>query len=457
MVDRSRLHGYLRRLSSFSRLILFDKPGTGLSDPAIGVPTLEQRTEDLQAVLDAAGSERCALYGISEGGPMSLLYAACYPERVTDLVIFGSFAKHAVAEDYLPEQSVAYRETQREIDAIVDGWGDGRVLDIFAPTIAGNTAQRRFWGLFQRAAGSPGLVRGLIAASREIDVRGVLPTIRVPTLVLHRSGDRVVHVENGRYLAEHIPGARYVEFEGNDHVPWVGDVHAVLDEIEEFLTGVRETREPDRALATVLFTDICGSTQQVAEMGDRRWRELLERHDSLVRTQLDRFRGRFVKSTGDGILATFDGPARAIRCASAIAHEVHQLGIEVRAGVHTGECEVLGDDVGGMAVHIGARVGAKAGPGEVLVSSTVKDLVVGSGLRFDEREECELKGVPGRWRLYAVASGERQAPEPVHEAPFASTSSERLRPTDRIMVRIARHAPGAARLASRVVSRPRSG
>jgi pimeloyl-ACP methyl ester carboxylesterase len=446
---------YLRRLSSFSRLILFDKPGTGLSDPVVGVPTLEQRMEDLHAVLDAVGSERCALHGASEGGPMSLLFTATYPERVSALILYGTYAKGMPGPDYFPELEEEVQPALEYMDGMIENWGDGRILDRFAPSVAGDPVERRFWGLFQRAAASPGMVRGLIDAVIETDVRHILPTIRVPTLVLHRRDELVSPAAAGRYLAENIPGARYVELEGTDHVPWFGDANALADEIEEFLTGTRETREPDRALATVLFTDICGSTERAAELGDRRWRELLERHDTLIAGQVNRFRGRLVKSTGDGVLARFDGPARAIRCAGAITEEVRELGIDVRAGIHTGECELIGEDVGGMAVHIGARVAARAGPGEVLVSSTVKDLVVGSGLRFTDRGEAELKGVPDRWRLYAVDTGAPSEAQPLHEAPTAPGSTERLRPADRTLVAIARRAPAAARMASRLGRRRR--
>jgi class 3 adenylate cyclase len=308
--------------------------------------------------------------------------------------------------------------------------------------------------LFERAAASPGMVSALLRSYREIDVTDVLPTLRVPTLVLHRTGDTAVPVEAARMFAEGIPGARYVELEGNDHIPWFGDADALLDEIEEFLTGCRHASEPDRALATVLFTDIAGSTERAAALGDRRWRELLERHQTLVRDQLASYDGREVKTMGDGFLATFDGPAKAIRCACSIVERSSSEGVEIRAGVHTGECELIGADVGGMAVHIGARVAARAAPSEVLVSSTVKDLVVGSGIEFADRGSHELKGVPGEWRLLAVADHRptSSSPAPGRRDHVAPNATMRQR-GDRAMLRLARRAPSAMRLASRAARR----
>lgn len=445
---------FLHRLASFSRVILFDKRGTGLSDPGVGFSSLEERMEDLHAVLDAAGSERPALLGISEGGPMSVLFAATYPDRVTSLALYGTFPT-AKRGSYPPELEEPLEAKFAELTAIVDEhWGEGLAIEWFAPNLAGSPTLRRTWGLFERAAASPGMVGALLRSYREIDVTQVLPTLRAPTLVLHRADDTAVPVEGGRALAEGIPGARYVELQGNDHIPWYGDSDALLDEIEEFLTGGRHASEPDRALATVLFTDIAGSTERAATLGDRQWRELLERHHTLVRDQLATYGGREVKTMGDGFLATFDGPAKAIRCACTIAERSSSEGVEIRAGVHTGECELIGDDLGGMAVHIGARVAARASRGEVLVSSTVKDLVVGSGIDFADRGSHELKGVPGEWRLLAVAD-HRAAP------PLAATgrrddvapNSEMRRRGDRAMLRLARHAPGAMRLASRAARR----
>ena len=386
---------FVERLASFSRLILFDKRGTGLSDREFGVPTLEQRMDDVRAVQAAAGSERAAVLGISEGGPMSVLFAATYPERTAALVLYGTFAEF---RSWVPT-----REALEGILGYMDrDWGTGRSLPHFAPSLAAEPRFRRWWARHERGGASPGAAMALMRMNSEIDVRHVLPAIRVPTLILHRTGDVTVDVEAGRYQAAHIHGARYVELPGTDHLPFVGDSEAILAEIEEFLTGVRPVAEPDRVLATVLFTDIVDSTRRAAALGDRRWRELLEAHHSATRRELGRHRGREVKSLGDGFLAAFDGPARAVRCAEAIAVAMRPLGLEVRAGLHTGECEVMGEDLGGLAVHIAARVAAQAGPGEVLVSSTVKDLVAGSGLQFEDRGTRALKGIPDEWRLFAL-------------------------------------------------------
>ena len=394
---------FLGRLAAFSRLIIFDKRGTGLSDRVPGIPTLEERMDDVRTVMDAAGSERAVLCGISEGGPMSVLFAATYPERTASLVLYGAQAK------VTPDPSYPWGWTLEQLDAFVAAvkasWGqeDSRTLAMLAPSVADDLALRHWWARYERQSASPGAFAALFRMNAEIDVRSVLPTIRAPTLVLHREGDRCVTVDQGRYLAEHIPGAKYVELPGIDHLVLVG-FDPILDEIEEFLTGVRPGPTWDRALATVLFTDIVGATEQTARLGDQRWRDLLDRYHALIRTELAFFRGREVKTLGDGFLATFDGPARAIRCACAIRDGLGQLGIEIRAGLHTGECELMGDDVGGIAVHIGARVAARAAPGEVLVSSTVKDLVAGSGLHFVDRGVHKLHGVPEEWRLFVVAT-----------------------------------------------------
>jgi pimeloyl-ACP methyl ester carboxylesterase/class 3 adenylate cyclase len=392
----------LERLGSFARVVIFDKRGTGLSDPVAGPPPLEQRMDDMQAVMDAVGVERAALFGVSEGGPASVLFAATYPDRTSALVLYGSTPRFRTDSD------ISWGATEEEIEVLLAEtsaqWGEGALLRNFAPTAADDPGMDEVWGRFQRASASPAMARAVVAALFEIDVRDVLPSIRVPTLILHRTGDRVAPVEGARLMAEKIPDARLVEFEETDHLPFSGDFNSMLDEMEEFLTGARQARPFDRVLATVMFTDIVDSTRRAAEAGDRRWRELIQRHNELTRRQLDRFRGREVKTLGDGFLATFDGPARAIECASAIRDGVGPLGVEVRAGLHTGECELDGDDVRGMAVNIGARVGGLAQAGEVLVSSTVKDLVVGADLQFSERGEHELKGVPGKWRLYAASA-----------------------------------------------------
>lgn len=392
-----------RRLASFARLITFDKRGTGLSDRVGDIPTLEQRMDDVRAVMDAVGCERAALVGISEGGPMSMLFAATYPERTVALVLYGTFARGSWAEDYPWARRAEEREAA--MAAIRRVWGTGQSIERYAPSLAGDEAFRQWWAALERTAMSPGALIALTRMNAEIDARHVLDAIRVPTLVLHRTDDRVARVEHGRYIAERVPGAKYVELPGQDHIPTAGDVDGVLDEIEAFLTGVRGREDHDRVLATVLFTDVVGATARAVELGDRRWRELLDRHHALVRRELAVFRGREIDTAGDGFLASFDGPARAIRAAEAICEKVKLMGLEVRAGLHTGECEVIGNKLAGIAVHIGARVAGLAGPSEILVSSTVKDLVAGSGLRFRERGAHELKGVPGAWQLYAVERG----------------------------------------------------
>lgn len=391
---------FLQRLASFSRLILFDKRGTGLSDRVTDMPNLETRMDDVRAVMDAARSTRAALLGYSEGGPMSCLFAATYPERTTALIMLESFARRTWAPDH------PYGPTREELDtyiaSLAQTWGGTSALEIRAPSVAADPRFRDWFGRYLRMSASPGAAQALMRMNAEIDVRDVLSAIRVPTLVVHRSGDRAIPVEMGRYLGERIPGAKFVELPGPDHLAWVGNADAIIDEIEEFLTGVRRGIEADRVLATVLFTDIVDATKKATELGDRRWRELLEAHHAAVRGELARFRGREIDTAGDGFLATFDGPARGVRTACAISDAVHELGIDVRAGLHTGECEVMGPKLGGIAVHIGARIAALAKAGEVLVSNTVKDLVAGSGLRFEDRGTHALKGVPGEWHLFAV-------------------------------------------------------
>jgi class 3 adenylate cyclase len=395
--ERPQIARFYRRLAELGRLILFDKRGTGLSD-RVAIATLEERMDDLRAVMDAAGSERAALLGISEGGPMSTLFAATYPERTAALVGMGTFARRMWAPDY---PIGVLEEDQRTFDSrdwgrpVTLHWLQGR-----APSTASDEEAVQWYTSYVVRGASPGAAFALSRMNREIDVRHILPTIRVPTLMMYREDE--VFAAATRYLGERIPGARLVALPGDDHLPWEGDQDAVLDEIEGFLTGIREDFELDRVLATVLFTDIVGSTAHAAEVGDRGWDALLERHNRLVRAQLARFRGREVDTAGDGFFATFDGPARAIRCARAVADGVRELGLEIRAGLHTGEVELRDGEVRGIAVHIGARVAAEAAPGEVLVSSTVKDLVAGSGLEFEDRGPAELKGVPGEWRLYAL-------------------------------------------------------
>jgi class 3 adenylate cyclase len=387
-------------LASFSRLILFDRRGVGVSDRTAGAATLEQRMEDMRAVLDAVGSERAVLMGVSEGAPAAVLFAATYPERVQALVLHGGMARSTWAPDYpWAAPAEALLEATSLIEPVLFTGGD---MEIWAPSLADDEQAKAWLGRYRRSAVSPGGLAQMFLLSLEIDVRAVLPTIGVPTLVLHRRGDRVVNRRAGKWMAEQIPGARFVELEGQDHFPWSGDSRAVIDEVEEFLTGARHVVEPDRVLATVLFTDIVGSTERATELGDRAWRLRLDQHDAAVRDLLARHRGREVKTTGDGFLATFDGPARGIRCALELQSALAPLGIEVRAGLHTGEVEVRGEDVGGIAVHIAARVQGAAAPGEVLVSRTVCDLVVGSGIGFVDRGVHHLKGVPGEWQLFAV-------------------------------------------------------
>jgi class 3 adenylate cyclase len=395
---------FLERLASFSRLILFDKRGTGMSDrvPPSELPTLEQRMTDVLAVCDAVGSEHVALLGVSEGAPLCVLFGATYPARTTAIILLGGFARELVGDGY------QWGHTREGLDAFLDeianDWGGPVGLDIRAPSRAKDERFRATWARYLRMGASPSAVMALVRMNSEIDVRPILASCHVPTLVLHRTGDQAIPVESGRYLAAHIPGAKLVELPGNDHLPWVGDSDAILDEIEEFLTGHRHQIEPDRVLATVLFTDIVGSTQRAAEIGDKAWGDLLAAHHAIVREQIARFGGQEMGTAGDGFLATFDGPARGIRCALAIALAIRPIGLDIRAGLHTGEVELVPGDIRGLAVHIGARIGALAGPGEVLVSRTVKDLVVGSGLVFVDRGTHRLKGVPDEWQVFAVAT-----------------------------------------------------
>jgi pimeloyl-ACP methyl ester carboxylesterase len=394
---------FLERLASFSRLILMDRRGTGLSDPVEKLPTLEERMDDLRAVMDAAGSERAFLFGISESGPMCTLYAAAYPQRAAGLILCNTTARFLFASDYpwgfKPEQIDRFlKRCKRE-------WGTGSITgSLFAPSKATDKEFCRSWGRMERRSVSPGGIVKILSMVMDTDVRHVLPSIRIPTLVVHRSGDMVTPIQGGRYMAEHIPDARFVEVAGNDHFPWVGDADTILDLVERFVTGTTRGPLVDRVVATVLFVDIVDSTRHLAERGDRGWRDLLERFYALLRHELQRFRGREINTTGDGLLATFDGPARAIRCAGEMINAVQTLGIEIRTGLHSGECELLRDSVSGIAVHIGARVAATAAPGEVLVSSTVKDLVAGSGIEFADRGSHPLKGVPGQWQLFAASA-----------------------------------------------------
>jgi class 3 adenylate cyclase len=399
--DHPTVAAYFERLSSLGRLILFDRRGSGASDRCGGPATLEEQVDDVRTVMDAVGSEKAALFAIMESGPMAMLFAASMPERVEGLILYASFARTTRTEGY---EFAWTRETRdAATEWLVENWGDGSIGMRFAPSHADDVRLREWLGRVQRAGMGRGEARAHSELNGHIDVRHVLGSIRVPTLILHRADDEGMDPGHSRYLAEHIPGAVRVELPGRDTLPFLGDSDAVIGELEEFLTGDRTVPEADRVLATILFTDIVGSTKRAAALGDGPWRELLAEHDRLVRTALARHRGREVKTVGDGFLATFDGPARAARAAQAIVAEVATLGLEVRAGVHTGEVETIGDDVGGLAVHIAARVRGAAGAGEVLASSTVRELVAGSGLRFDDRGRRELRGVPGVWRLWAVA------------------------------------------------------
>ncbi len=392
-----------RRLTSFSRLIMFDRRGSGLSDPVQGAPSLEAQMDDVVAVMDAVGSEQAAVIAFLEAGAMACLFAATHPERTRALILYEATPRMTKAPEY--DWPLSREERDGYVETMRATWGDGsRVADV-SRHAAGDQRFRAWAARLERLAASPGTAVAFYRMHNEIDVRPVLPTIQAPTLVMHRPADPYIDVRHSRYLAAHIPGASYVELPGDDTLPFSGDTEAMLAEVEEFLTGTRHAPDPERVLATVMFSDIVGSTSRAAELGDRRWRSVLEGLEDLVMTELRRFRGRPVKSMGDGFLATFDGPARGIQCATSIREAAgSQYGLEVRSGLHTGEIELIGDDVGGIAVHIGARIGAIAGAGEVLVSGTVKDLVVGSGIAFEDRGEHDLKGIPGPWRVWAVGA-----------------------------------------------------
>lgn len=402
MWDEPAIARFHERLAGFSRLILFDKRGTGLSDRVAEneLPTLEQRMEDLHAVLNAVGSKRAALMGISEGGPMCALFAATYPERTSALIMCGSYAR------WIRDEECPWAMTREQHEAAAAaferGWGTPVGFKTVAPTSSADERYRNWWARYLRMGASPGAGVALYRMNVEIDVRSLLPSIRVPTLLLHRTGDRLINVAASRYMAGRIPGAKLVELAGDDHLVFLGDSETVLGEIQEFLTGARPPASQDTVLATVLFADIAGSTEKAAALGDARWRDLLAVFHKTVQQELERHRGRLIDTAGDGAFASFDGPARAIRCACAIRDRAAALGVPVRAGLHTGECEIAGDKLAGVAVHIGARVAAFAQPGEVVVSGTTKDLVAGAGLRFSDRGAHALKGVPGEWRLFAV-------------------------------------------------------
>jgi class 3 adenylate cyclase len=434
-----------RHLASFSRVIVFDKRGTGLSDPVGAAPTFDERMEDVRAVMDAAGSERAVLVGYSEGGVIAALFASTYPERCRALVLYETWACGLLDAEDAPGHEKWLELDRMHRDAIAH-WGEGRTLNWAGPSQAGSEITRRMWGAFERAALSPAMAAALWDAITRTDVRAVVSSIDVPTLVVaHR--DSAIPVEQARFLAEQIKDARLVELPGRDHAPTGLDVEGVADEMEEFLTGARHSSSSDRVLATVMFTDIVGSTKRGAALGDTAWKAVRERHDAMVRRQLRGFSGREVKQTGDGFLATFDGPARAVDCAEAISESAVELDLELRIGLHTGECEVVGDDITGMAVNIAARIGALAGPSEILVSSTVRDLVVGSHHRFSDAGTHDLKGVPDDWRVYRLTDADGTAGEALVD------SRERATGTDRIARRAARHAPGLLRGLARLQGR----
>lgn len=394
--DEPTFARWLRQLGTFCRVVMFDKRGTGLSDRVRDLPGMDERMDDVRAVLDAVGIERAAIFGVSEGGSLATLFAASHPDRSQALIVYGAFARFT---SWFPTQE-ALEGLFQYIDR---DWGSGESLPMFSPSKKDDPAFREWWGKFERLGASPGAATTLMRMNSQIDISGILPSVSVPTLVIHRTNDVTVNVEGGRLLADRIPGATYVELPGFDHLPWVGENSSqILDAMAHFLTGRSQPVEIDRILATVLFTDIVDSTKRMAEIGDHRWRELRDQHDTLIRRELARHRGREVETAGDSFLATFDGPARAIRCAQAIGDALRPLGIQIRAGLHTGEIELMGEKVGGLAVHVGARVAGLAGAGEVLVSSTVKDLVAGSGLQFGQHGTHVLKGVPGEWRVFAV-------------------------------------------------------
>ncbi|HYK99343.1 MAG TPA: adenylate/guanylate cyclase domain-containing protein [Candidatus Acidoferrales bacterium] len=391
---------FLQRLASFARVTIFDKRGTGLSDRVADVAVLERRVDDIGVVADAIGARSMVVVGASEAGPTAALFAATHPDRVSALVLVGAMARWTSTRGYPWARSeLTYRMAMRTMRA---SWGTGISMPLYAPSRWSDANLRRWWARLERTGASPGALRALLDATMTLDVRSVLPAIRVPTLVVHSVGDRAVKVGGARFIASAIPNAKYVELPGGDHIFFGSDADALATEIEAFVTGVRPQVQPDRILATILFTDIVSSTEQAARLGDREWRQLLLRHYDLSREEIERQHGSLDETTGDGVKAQFDGPARGVRCAQAIVDRVKSLGIELRAGVHTGEVEIRDGAYGGIAVHIAARVAALAGPGEVLVSRTVKDLVVGSGLRFAERGAHTLKGIPEPWELFAV-------------------------------------------------------
>jgi class 3 adenylate cyclase len=439
----------LLRLASFSRLIIFDQRGIGLSDPAGGVPRLQHRVDDMRAVLDAVGSERAAIVGHCNGGPASLLFAATHPERVSSLVVCSSFAKGQPDDSHPGALSAETYELARDA---FDHWGEGRSLRLFTRSTAGGAWHQRMYGIFERAAFSPAMARAALASTLEIDVTDALPAVRVPTLVMHCSED-FMSIEAARYIAAHVADARFVEIAGPDHMPFAGTRSGeFLDVIEQFVTGRRSPNGNRERMLSVLFTDVVGSTEHTTRLGDRAWRDLIERHDLLVRDEVERFKGRSVKTTGDGVLAVFDGPERAVRAAVGIQDTVADLGLEVRAGLHTGPCELTGDDVVGLTVNIAARIADRAGPGELLVSDVVRKLTVGSTLQFSACATHTLKGVPGRWLLFRGTTDDRLGEVTRAWSSDGPQADDKMRIRDRAMVRAARAAPWLTRSATRLAS-----
>jgi class 3 adenylate cyclase len=398
--EEPRVSRFLTGLASFSRLILMDPRGLGLSDRLTEIPTLDERVADLLSVLDAAGSERAALFGNADTGPPCIVAAVSHPERVGALILCGTYAKASRSDDYplgwTDEEFADFRQFVR------DDWGTTERMENIAPSMVGDQAFLRWCATLSRVGASPRAILLLGEMTRSVDVRSLLPQIAVPTLVMHRIGDRLNEVDHGRYLAERIPGARWVELPGDDFLLWAGDIDTIADEVEEFLTGRRGAGEATRVVATVMFTDVVGSTERARALGDRAWADLLEAHNARVRAELRRFGGREIDTSGDGFLTWFDSPASAVTCARAVLGSVREIEVDLRIGLHTGECDIVGDKLRGIAVHIGARVASKAVAGEILVSQTVKDLVAGSPIEFQDRGSHELKGVPGGWRLYSV-------------------------------------------------------
>lgn len=398
--EEPALARFLRRLASFSRLILFDKRGTGLSDRVTGLATLEQRTDDVRAVMDAAGSREAVLFGVSEGGPLSALFAANHPERTKSLILYGTFARTLWAPDY--PWGVDEEAAEQGDELWINEWGSATLLEAFAPSAAQNERFKDWWSKLLRMGASPGSALALRRMNRQIDIRDALPKIQVPALVLHRRGDLSVYPEETRYVARHIPGAKYVELPGSDHLWWVGDADALIDEVEEFLTGKRPAAEPERVLATMLITDIVSSTKTAAELGNTAWHDVMDSHNATMFRLIDQHRGRFIHHTGDGILAIFDSPERAIKCAIAMRNAVTRLGLSLRSGLHTGTIELIHDLVGGIAVHLAARVMSEAGDDEIWVSRTVKDIFIGTDYHFSKQGMYQLKGIPEEWALYRL-------------------------------------------------------